>query len=172
MDFDEVWLCVSPENPHKSSTNELEEENHRLEMAKVAVKGLEGISCSDVEFRLPRPSYTDKSLELLRQENPKTEFSIIAGTDTQHKLGWWENAEEILRYHDVVVYPRVMSAEEQSIWPITKEVYKKSRYMQNVPVLEISATYIRNQIKENKSIRHLVPESVINYIMEHKLFKK
>ena len=171
-DLDEVWFVVSPENPAKSMTGELEDENHRLEMVKRAISGESKFFSCDIEFGMPRPSYTASTLKLLREQHPGTHFSIITGTDTQRKMGnYWKDKEEILDMHDIIVYPRTVS-EKDSKWKLTEKAHSVSTYLENVPQIDVSATYIRNNIQNNKSIRYLVPDSVIDYIKEHNLFNK
>lgn len=172
IDLDEVWFVVSPENPAKQKTGELEDENHRLEMVRRAIFGESKFFACDVEFGMPRPSYTASTLKLLRDTHPEVHFSIITGTDTQRKMGnHWKNKEEILDMHDIIVYPRTIS-EKDSKWQLTEKTHSVSTYLENVPQIDVSATYIRNKIQNNKSIKYLVSDSVIDYIKEHNLFNK
>ncbi len=170
-DLDEVWFVVSPQNPHKKNSGTLEDENERLNMVKLAIEGEPGFSTCDVEFRLPKPSYTHEALRILRNENPETQFSIVAGSDTQRKIGRWRSSSEIIQHHDIIVYPRVLTEKDES-WPLTPEVEAKSTYLKNIPVIDVSATYIREHIQQNKSIKYLVPDVVIDYIKAKNLFKK
>jgi nicotinate-nucleotide adenylyltransferase len=169
---DEIWFVVSPENPAKRKTGELEDANHRLAMVKKAIEGIDGFSACDVEFGLPLPSYTATTLKLLREQNPEVQFSIVAGTDTQRKMGnYWKNKEEILDMHDIIVYPREVS-EKDSKWQLTEKAHSVSTYLENVPQVDVSATYIRKCINNNLSFRFLVPDAVIEYIKTNNLFKK
>jgi len=170
-DIDELWFVVSPENPAKRKTGELEEDVHRLEMVRLAITGTPGFHECDVEFDMPRPSYTADTLALLRSKHPETKFSIVAGTDTQRKMGnYWKNSEEVLDMHDIIVYPREVS-EKDSKWKLTDKARSVSTYLEDVPQIDISATHIRNCIKNNKSFRYLVPDEVISYIDKYSLFK-
>lgn len=171
MNLDELWFVVSPQNPHKKNSGVLEDENHRLEMVKIAVSDESKFYACDVEFGLPKPSYTHHALRILREQNPETYFYIIAGSDTQRKIGHWASSEEILNNHEIIVYPRSLSEKDLS-WSLTPKTESKSIYLKGVPILDVSATYIREHIQKNQSIKYLVPEQVIEYIKKHNLFKK
>ena len=121
---------------------------------------------------MPRPSYTADTLKVLRETHPETKFSIVVGTDTQRKMGnYWRKREEILDMHDMIVYPREVS-EKDSKWKLTDKAHAVSTYLEDVPQIDISATLIRKNIQTNISNRYFVPDVVIKYIEEHKLFKK
>jgi nicotinate-nucleotide adenylyltransferase len=169
-DIDEIWFVVSPENPAKRKTGELEDANHRLEMAKIAIEGRDGFFVCDAEFNMPRPSYTADTLRLLRNQNPDTHFSIVAGTDTQRKMGnYWKKSEEVLDNHDIIVYPRTLSEKDKK-WELTEKAHSVSIYLTDVPQVDVSATYIRKCIKNNLSFRFLVPDKVIEHIKKNNLF--
>ena len=171
-DIDELWFVVSPENPAKKNTGELVEDVHRLEMVKRSIDGEPGFSVCDIEFYMPKPSYTSDTLRVLREQHPETKFSIVTGTDTQRKIGnYWKNREEILDMHDIIVYPRTVS-EKDSKWKLTDKAHKVSTYLHDAPQVDVSATYIRNNVQNNKSIRFLVPDAVVEYVKTHNLFSK
>jgi len=171
-DIDELWFVVSPENPAKRKSGELEDANHRLEMVRLSIADRPGFFECDIEFGMPRPSYTADTLRLLREQNPETHFSIVAGTDTQRKMGnYWKNREEILDMHDIIVYPRTVS-EKDSKWKLTDKTHSVSTYLEDVPQVDVSATYIRKCIKNDLSFRFLVPDAVIDHIKTNNLFKK
>jgi len=171
-DLDELWFVVSPQNPAKVKSGELEDANHRLEMVMRSISDESKFEACDVEFDMSRPSYTADTLRVIREKNPETHFTIVVGTDTQRKMvNYWRNREEILDMHDMIVYPREMS-EKDSKWKLTDKAYSVSTYLEDVPQIDISATLIRKNIHSNISNRYLVPDVVIEYIKEHKLFKK
>ena len=171
-DIDELWFVVSPHNPAKFKSGELEDANHRLEMVKLAIAEAPNMSACDVEFDMPVPSYTADTLEKLRGMHPEVKFSIVAGTDTQRKMGnYWRKKEEVLDNHDIIVYPRTLSKKDQK-WKLTDKAHSVSTYLQDVPQIDISATYIRNKIQKNNSIKWLVPDVVNIYIKAEQLFKK
>jgi len=171
--IDEVWFVVSPENPAKRKSGELEDANQRLEMVRKAIADTDDMSACDIEFSMPRPSFTADTLEAIREKYPLTKFSIVAGTDTQLKMGnYWKKSEEVLDYHDIIVYPRAVSEKDAKRYKLTDKAHSVSTYLEDVPQVDISATYIRNKIHSNKSIKYLVPDVVIEYIKEYNLFNK
>lgn len=171
-DLDEVWFVVSPQNPHKQNTNELIDADHRLNMVKKAIEGVPDFKTCDIEFNLPQPSYTHVGLKILRDTNSDTQFTIIGGTDLQRKIVTWKFYEEILDHHDLIIYPRHMSGKDLKLNGVNDFIESKTMHLLNVPKLEISATYIREHLKKGKSIQYLIPDSVIEYIKENKLFTK
>ena len=168
IELDEIWFVVSPLNPHKSESG-LEDEYDRLAMVRLAISDEPRFNSCSVEFNLPKPSYTCETLRLLRASNPSTSFSIIAGSDTQRRISGWMDYEEILQHHNIIVYPRVLTDEDKK-WELTPEIELKSIYLEDVLSINFSATYVREQIKNNKSIKYLVPNSVIEYIDKYSLF--
>jgi len=155
-DLNKVWLVVSPQNPFKPSKGLLHEFD-RYDMAKAAVDDHYKIEVSDVEFHLPKPSFTIHTLAYLTQKNPDKEFKIIIGQDNLESFKKWKNYEQILEQYELYVYPRPDVTNTELIrHPHVKMI--------EAPLLDISATYIRQCIKANKSIRYLVPESVENMI--------
>ncbi len=155
-DLDKVWLVVSPQNPLKPSKGLLHEFD-RYDMAKVAVADHYKIEVSDVEFHLPKPSFTIHTLVYLSEKHPGKEFKVIIGQDNLESFKKWKNYEQILEQYELYVYPRPDVTNTELIrHPHVKMI--------DAPLLDISATYIRQCIKANKSIRYLVPESVENMI--------
>jgi nicotinate-nucleotide adenylyltransferase len=158
-DLQKVWFVVSPQNPLKPSKGLLHEFD-RYDLVKAAVADNSGLEVSDVEFHLPKPSYTIDTLTHLSEKYPNKEFKLILGEDNLENFGKWKNHEQILQHYGLLVYPRprVTTTALQRHPQVT---------MIEAPLLDISATYIRNCIKNNKSIRYLVPEPV-----EHMIFNK
>ena len=157
-DLEEVWFIVSPQNPLKPQAA-LAEEKHRLQMTKLAVGNHPKIKVSDVEFSLPRPSYTVNTLEQL----PKNEYALIIGEDSLAKFPQWKNYEDILNNYRLYVYPRVRS-EKAALrhHPSVKII--------DAPVIEISSTFIRQSIRQHHDIRYMLSEPVFQYIRKHKLY--
>lgn len=166
-ELDEVWFVVSPENPDKKDSGELINAEHRLAMVDLAIDGIFDLKSCDVEFNLPQPSYTHVSLEVLRRIHPNTKFTIIGGTDFLINFNTWETCNEIIEHHDLLIYPRITSMDNC----VSELINSKTTHLKNVPSLEISATYIRGQIKKNKSIKYLTPDCVIDYIKLNNLFE-
>lgn len=159
----QVWLVVSPHNPLKNK-NDLILTYDRLEMAKLATEDADNIRVSDVELKLPQPSYTIDTLSYLKERYPEHEFSLIMGSDNLASLKKWKNYELILRDHYIFVYPRpgfenVEFAGHPSV-TITP-----------TPLMELSSTFIRRSFKEGKSIRFFVPDAVLEFIESKSLYK-
>jgi nicotinate-nucleotide adenylyltransferase len=155
-DLDKVWLVVSPQNPFKPSKGLLHEFD-RYDLVKAAIADNFKLEVSDVEFHLPKPSYTIHTLAYLTEKYPNKEFKVIIGEDNLENFTKWKNHEQILNQFGLYVYPRPH---------VTNSDLKRHSNVTIVkaPMIDISATYIRNCVKNNKSIRYLVPESVENMI--------
>ncbi len=151
-DLHKVWFVVSPQNPFKPSKGLLHEFD-RYDMVKAAIADHYKLEASDVEFNLPKPSYTIHTLAYLTEKFPGKEFKVIIGEDNLENFTKWKNHEEILNQFGLYVYPRPH---------VTNSDLKRHPHVKMIeaPLLDISATYIRNCIKGNKSIRYLVPELV------------
>lgn len=162
-DLDKVWLVVSPQNPLKPSKGLLHEFD-RYDMAKAAVADHYKIEVSDVEFNLPKPSYTIHTLAHLTEKHPTKEFKVIIGEDNLESFKKWKNHEQILEQFGLYVYPR------PGVTNTELNRHDKVK-MVEAPLLDISATYIRQCIKSNKSIRYLVPEAVENMIRTKNFYR-
>jgi nicotinate-nucleotide adenylyltransferase len=151
-DLSKVWMVVSPQNPFKPSKGLLHEFD-RYDMVKAAIADHYKLEVSDVEFHLPRPSFTIDTLTYLTEKHPTKQFKVIMGEDNLLQFSRWKNHQQILDQFGLYVYPRPnVSSAEWIAHPSIKRV--------EAPLLDISATYIRQCIRENKSIRYLVPEAV------------
>lgn len=147
----QVWLIVSPQNPLKPSAALLNEYD-RLHLAQLAVEDDQHIRVMDVEFKLPKPSYTIDTLTYLREKYPQHEFQLIMGSDSFQNLSKWKNYELLVRDYAFIIYTRPGH-------PV-KETYGAHYTIVQAPLLEISATAIRQFIKLGKSIRYIVPDKV------------
>ncbi len=161
--FDKIWFVVSPQNPFKENDTLLNE-NIRLQLLELAINGDTRFGASNIEFNLARPSYTVKTLEHLRAQFPNDEFCPIIGGDNLQSFHRWKDYNQILEHHTVYVYRRAGFHEN----PILANHPKIKIF--EVPLLNISSTYIREMIQAGKSIKYLVPEPVEQYIIEHKLY--
>lgn len=150
-DIEKLWFIVSPHNPFKENKTLLSEYS-RLHLLKIATEGDTRIRVSDVEFNLPRPSYTATTLIHLEEKYPGNEFRIIMGSDSFENLHKWKNFESIIKNYPIYVYRRKGFDAENNI--------KANVLVVDAPMLEISASEIRQLIREKKSIRYLVPENV------------
>ena len=155
-ELDEVWFVVSPQNPFKN-TSSLLNEQHRLSLIEIAIEGEKKLKTSNVEFKLPKPSYTADTLIYLTEKYPTKKFSIIMGSDGFQNIEKWKNYKYIINNYKLYIYLRPS-------FEINKRVANKIEIV-NAPLLEISSTLIRKNIKEKKSIRYLVTDSVMEEII-------
>ena len=142
--IEKIWFVISPQNPFKTEAGLLNE-YHRLHLVKTAIENDNRISASDIEFGLPKPSYTTSTLAYLKEKHPEHEFCIIMGSDSFQNLHKWKNAEVIINARLHII---------------------------DAPLLQLSATQIRKSLKEGKSIRYQVPESVREEIEKGGYYKK
>lgn len=149
----QVWFVVSPQNPLKPAASLLNE-YHRLHLVKLAVEGEKNLRASDIEFKLPKPSYTIDTLTYLQEKYPNHEFSVIMGSDSFQNLPKWKNSQWLLKNYPIYIYTRP-GYETLPDYREAREIHKL-----DAPLLPISSTGIRKDIKAGKSIRYLVPENV------------
>jgi len=162
-DLEQVWLVISPQNPLKKQGNLLNE-YHRLYLVQSSIDEEPALKASDIEFRLPKPSFTIDTLTYLEEKFPFHEFSVIMGSDSFQNLTEWKNFRQLLDKYAIYVYVRPGYPAENP--------HEKSRVsFLNAPLLEISSTYIRKTIREGKSIRYLVPDKVKNEIEQNGYYK-
>jgi nicotinate-nucleotide adenylyltransferase len=154
-DLKEIWLVVSPQNPFKPS-QQLLNEYQRLHLVRLATEKTPQIKPVDIEFRLPRPSYTVDTLTYLKEKYPQHEFCIIMGSDSVQNLPNWKNASVIMDQYTIYAYNRPGFDIAHS--PV------KHLILSEAPLLMISSSYIRTQIQHGKSIRFLMPEEVMTEI--------
>lgn len=160
--LDEVWFVVSPQNPFKDKKS-LGNMYDRLEMVNLAIEGSENLRASDIEFSLPQPSYTIDTLTHLAEKYPNKDFLLIMGEDNLQGLMKWKNADIILRDYKIIVYPRPgYNAGEMKEHP--------SVLMTDTPVMELSSTFLRNAIREGKSVKFYTPDAVIDFIDKKGLY--
>jgi len=161
--IDKIWLIVSPQNPFKESKTLLNEFD-RLHLVRLAIQEDNRMKCSDVEFNLTKPSYTSTTLTILSEKHPEHSFSLIMGSDSYQNLNKWKNHEIIISNYPIYVYKR----EGHEI----AQKNNKIPIILNAPIIQVSASQIRNYIQHGKSIRYLVPESVREEIETRKFYKQ
>jgi nicotinate-nucleotide adenylyltransferase len=160
----EIWFIVSPHNPLKNKESLLKDRD-RLYMTELAIGDDPRFRVSDIEFTLPRPSYTIDTLAYLAEKNPSRTFTLIMGEDNLTTIHKWKNAEMLVRKYPIFVYPRLYpgtGTNEQA-----KEIISHASVrMIDAPVMEISGTFIRNAIREGRDVSWFVPAPVWKYIRE------
>tara|TARA_B110000208_G_C11797424_1_gene440266 strand:+ start:1878 stop:2471 length:594 start_codon:yes stop_codon:yes gene_type:complete len=166
---DEVWFVVSPQNPFKKKKSLLEE-YHRLALVNEAIDENPKLKSSDIEFTMPQPSYTADTLAFLIDKYPELDFSLIMGEDNIKSFHKWKNYEVILKNHSVLIYPRVGVDEDLKAKSDILN-HKSVHVLENIPVMDISASYIRNQIKEGKTVAYLLTDKVAKYLDEMNFYK-
>jgi nicotinate-nucleotide adenylyltransferase len=167
--LEQIWFVVSPRNPLKKKETLLNE-NHRIRMVRLAIEDDTRFKASSIEFDLPRPSYTITTLAYLTEKYPKIDFSLILGEDNVATLHKWKNYETLLKDYKIYVYPRIYSPAEDTAQPI--KTTHPAIVLTDAPIVELSSTFIRNAISEGKTIKHMVPPAVGEYIQEMNFYKK
>ena len=165
-DLDQIWMVVTPHNPHKKKSTLLDD-YHRLEMVHLATENYPKIQPSDIEFKLPQPNYTINTLAHLQEKFPNHEFSLIMGEDNLNSLHKWKNYEVILQNHSIIVYPRLHSGEIDSQFINHPKIHKI-----DAPIIELSSTFIRESIKNDKNVVPMLPNKVWEYVEHNLLYKK
>lgn len=150
--LDRIWFVVSPQSPFKQQKSLLNE-NHRKHMIDLAIQGENKLRTSNIEFKLPKPSYTVETLLYLNEEYPQHEFSIILGSDSFQNVKKWKNADHLLNNYSFYIYKRPG-------FEVESGMLNERRIVVKAPLLEISSTEIRKMIKGKKSIRYFVPDVV------------
>ncbi len=176
-ELNQVWLVVSPHNPLKDKATLLTD-MHRLALVKVAIDDNSKLRACDIEFNLPKPSYTSTTLAYLKEKYPENEFALIMGEDNLRTLHKWKNHESILMNHKIYVYPRVLTTQEETeVSDINAKIGNDFSQNANVifcedaPVMKVSATFVRKAIKDGKDVRYLLTEPVHKYIEEMHFYK-
>ena len=165
-ELDQVWLVVSPHNPLKVKSS-LALDYDRLKMVELAIGDNDRIRASNIEFSLPKPSYTIDTLVYLKEKYKEKDFTLIMGADNLSTIDKWKNYEELLENYKILVYRRPGSeAKLPDHLTISHDVS-----IVDAPLLDISSTFIRNLIQENKSCRYFVNDMVYNYLTEKGLYK-
>ena len=163
-DLDQVWFVVSPQNPFKVNDLLLEDQ-HRLEMVRLAVIDQPHLKVSDVEFSIPKPSYTIHTLEHLFQIHPEKQFVLLMGQDNLNHFNQWKQYEKILALLTIYVYPR-----NEKIVAKQKLQHKKIKLM-DAPQLDDASTDIRKILKQGKSVEKLMPHASWLYLKEKGFYK-
>ena len=163
-DLDKVWLVVSPQNPLKPKETLLKDRD-RLTLINLAIEECPRLRSSNIEFKLPKPSYTIDTLVYLHEKYPQHEFSLIMGSDNLVTLPRWKNFAKLLKYN-IYVYRR--RGFDENPYPNNQNI----RLLDEFPFLDISATFIRDNIRKGVSMQFFLPDTVWKYIDEMGWYKK
>ncbi|AZB30966.1 MULTISPECIES: nicotinate (nicotinamide) nucleotide adenylyltransferase [Chryseobacterium] len=165
-DMNELWFVVSPQNPFKEKKSLLKDHN-RLDMVELAIKNYPDMRASNVEFSLPTPSYTIDTLTYLKEKHPDYSFSLIMGEDNLESLHKWKNSDLLIKNHHIIVYPRVFEGDKKD----SKYINHENISLVKAPVIELSATEIRNMIQQGKNVRPMLPPEVFEYLDGSSFYK-
>ena len=169
-DLEQIWFVVSPHNPLKKK-EVLLAGHHRLDMVQIAIDNNEKFMVSDIEFRLPIPSFTIDTLVFLEEKHPKHKFCLIMGEDNLYTLHKWKNPEELLKKHPVYVYPRPDAVKSSS--PVLNRLISSAEiHFVDAPLMDISGTFIRNGVKQRKNMSYFVSPKVWKYIIDMHFYEK
>jgi len=163
-ELEQIFFVVSPQNPFKQKAALLED-YHRLALLKEAIGDNDKYHACDIEFKMPKPSYTTDTLAYLKEKYPEKVFSLIMGSDNLKNFHKWKNSRQIIDNHRLYVYPR-------PDFDVSKFKEVKNIILIDAPLMEISATFIRNAVKEKKDIRYFMPERAWTYLKEMHFYEK
>lgn len=164
-DLEQVWLVVSPHNPLKNRKS-LAKDYDRLHLVHLAIQDNPLLSACDIEFKLPKPSYTVDTLAYLKEKYSDKEFVLIMGGDNLASLEKWKNYEFLVNNYEIYVYDRPGS--EISKW---KSAEFPGIHFFDAPQMHISASYIRNCLKNGYSIEYLVNKPVLDYLEKNSIYR-
>lgn len=162
--LDQIWFVVSPQNPFKQKSSLLSD-YHRLELVNRSIENYPKLKASNIEFALPKPSYTIDTLTYLKEKYSQYNFSLIMGSDNLKNFSKWKNYELILQNHDLYVYPRLGFKDHEI-------ELKGNIHLINAPLMEISSSFIREAIKDKKELPFFMPEAAYQYLKEMHFYKK
>lgn len=169
-DLKQIWFVVSPQNPLKSKESLLAD-HQRLHMVRLAIGDNDNMKASDIEFRLPVPSFTIDTLTYLKEKHPEKQFCLVMGEDNLYTLHKWKNGEELVKKYPFYVYPRQGSNKPAS--SLLEHILSLADINRvNAPVMEISSTFIREGIKAGKDMSYFVPPSAWQYIREMHFYER
>lgn len=165
-DLEELWFVVSPQNPLKNKATLLDD-YIRLDMVNLAVKNYPKMRASNIEFSLPKPSYTIDTMTYLREKFPDNMFCLIMGEDNLGSLPKWKNYEKLLEQNQIIVYPRVFEEKKKE----SDYIQHENIHLIEAPIIELSATEIRTMLKDGKNVRPMLPPEVFEYLDGSSFYK-
>ncbi|OFY89388.1 MAG: nicotinic acid mononucleotide adenylyltransferase, partial [Bacteroidetes bacterium RIFCSPLOWO2_12_FULL_31_6] len=173
--LDQVWLVVTPQNPLKNKTSLLAD-YHRLATVRISVEDNTRLKACNIEFDLPKPSYTVNTLVYLKEKYPEHTFSLIMGEDNLRTFHKWKNYQQILENYSIYIYPRLLTEQEkEEDQNITSNNLLRSHpnvTIYNAPVMTVSASFIREAIKNKKDVHYLLTDPVYKYVTEMHFYEK
>ena len=156
---DELWFLVSPQNPLKKNLDLLPEKD-RLEMVKLSIENEPSMRASDFEFYLPRPNYTINTLEKLKTNYPGYQFKLLIGGDNLAIFHKWFEYQRIINEFGLIVYPRPgFNTGSLPKFPNITII--------NAPLIDLSATEIREKLIRGESIGGMVSAKVEKYLINY-----
>lgn len=162
---DEIWYIVSPRNPLKEQS-ELIDEHLRFRLIEMATEGKDYLKVSDIEFNMPKPSYTINTLQALSEKYPEDNFILLIGSDNMQIFDQWKDYQTILNEYSILVYPR-----KDFDYEPFEEIYPDMQILEEAPFFEISSTDIRELIKKNQDASQWLHPDVYQFIKENSLYK-
>jgi nicotinate-nucleotide adenylyltransferase len=163
-DIEQLWFVISPHNPLKKKGSLINDQT-RMEMVELAIEGDTRFQTCDVEFHMPKPSFTIDTLTYLSEKNPKHEFVLLMGSDGLLTFHKWKNYEQIIAQYCRYIYPR------KTQLPVDYPQHNNIIVIEDAPLIEVSSSFIRRSIKEKKDLRHFLPQKVSEYIERYGLYK-
>jgi nicotinate-nucleotide adenylyltransferase len=168
--LDQLWFVVSPHNPLKKKETLLAD-HHRYYMVQLAIGDNDRLKVSDIEFKLPVPSYTIDTLTYLQERSPKNEFCLVMGEDNLFTLHKWKNIAELINKCPIYVYPRPISEKPSSL--LLDQILSASDIHHiDAPRMDLSSTFIRDGIKNGKDMSYFLPPAVWKYIREMHFYER
>lgn len=164
-DLDKIWFVVTPHSPFKKKSSLLDN-RQRFEMVYRATEDYIKLEPSDIEFNLPQPNYTINTLTHLQEKYPSHTFSLIMGEDNLKHFHKWKNYDIILEHHHIYCYPRISNGKTDTQFKDHPKIH-----LVNAPIMELSSTFIRQSIKDNKNVRPMLPEHVWDYLDDMNFYR-
>ncbi|MGB0166218.1 MAG: nicotinate (nicotinamide) nucleotide adenylyltransferase [Luteibaculum sp.] len=164
----QIWFVLTPQNPHKKQSNLLDDYT-RLEMLNLAIEDDPNLRVSDIEFKLPKPSYTATTLAYLKEKFPEYRFYLTIGEDNLYTLHKWQNSDVIIRDHPVIFYPRMYQRKPEEA---VKFLEKAELLRCEAPKIQISSSFVRKEIAAGNSVRYALPEKVWRFLEGSNIYRK
>ncbi len=162
--LDRVVFLPAARPPHKTD-EKLSPFEDRLAMTSMAVKSSSYFEVSDLESRRPEISYTVDTLETYVKEHPDDRVFLILGADSLVNLTTWKNPNRLMELSRFIVYPRRGFDPEQA-----DAVFRGHSILLTDPVVDVSASWIRERIRAGHCVRYWLPSGVYDYVTERQLY--